>query len=217
MRRSYKYVIIPYLLKWVLSALFLTCRVRVHNSAEYDQMLKSGEPFVLCLWHDCSTAAGLVMRKSAVTVMVSDSRDGEYVARFSQLLGINTIRGSTSKGAGKAVKAGLKLLRNKKPLAITPDGPRGPRYKMQAGALKFAASVRAPLIPMHIKATREWELNSWDRQCFPKPFSTIHVRYAKSIVINKELLESDTEETVRSVEEAMMNNLANVLNDCSES
>ena len=215
MQTSFKTIIIPYLLKWILSALFFTCRVRVHNSAEFDQMLESGQPFVLCLWHDCSTVAGLVMRKTPVTVMVSDSRDGEYVARFSKLMGINTIRGSTSKGAAKAVKAGLKLLRNKKPLAITPDGPRGPRYEMQTGALKFAAAIGAPIIPMHIKATREWELNSWDRQCFPKPFSTIHVRYSKSIAIDKDALESNVDEAKAAVEGAMMKNLSDVLKDCS--
>jgi len=147
--------------------------------------------------------------------MVSDSRDGEYVARFSKLMGINTIRGSTSKGAGKAVKAGLKLLRKKKPLAITPDGPRGPRYKMQAGALKFAVAAGAPIIPLHIKATREWELSSWDRQCFPKPFSTIHVRYAKSMIIDRDAVESDIENTKLLVEESMMQNLSAVLSDCS--
>ena len=215
MQTPFKFVFIPYLLKWILSALFFTCRVRIHNDAEYEEMLKSGQPFVLCLWHDCSTVAGIVMRKSGVTVMVSDSRDGEYVARFSKLMGINTIRGSTSKGAGKAVKAGLKLLRKKKPLAITPDGPRGPRYKMQAGALKFAAAAAAPIIPVHIKASREWELNSWDRQCFPKPFSTIHVRYAKSILIDKDAVESDLEKTKISIEDAMMQNLSSVLSDCS--
>ena len=189
--------------------------MRIHNNVEYENMLKSGQPFVICLWHDCSTVAGLVMRKSSVTVMVSDSRDGEYVARFSKLMGINTIRGSTSKGAGKAVKAGLKLLRKKQPLAITPDGPRGPRYKMQAGALKFAAAAGAPIIPVHIKATREWELNSWDRQCFPKPFSTIHVRYAKSIVIDKDAVAIDIEKTKTYVENAMMENLSSVISDCA--
>lgn len=194
----------------------MTCKVRFHNSHQCDDMLDSEEPFVLCLWHDCSTVAGWVLRNSSVTVMVSDSRDGEYVARFSKLMGINTIRGSTSKGAGKAVKAGLKLLFKKKSLAITPDGPRGPRYAMQTGALKFAAASGAPIIPMHIKATSEWELNSWDRQCYPKPFSTIHVRFSQGINISKDVLESNIEEATKSVQEAMMSNLRDVINDCAQ-
>ena len=216
MHKPLKYIVIPYLLKWVLSCVFLTCKVRFHNKEQYDEILAANKPFILCLWHDCSTIAGWVMRNSPVTVMVSDSRDGEYVARFSKIMGINTIRGSTSKGAGKAVKAGLRLLAKKKPIAITPDGPRGPRYKMQAGALRFATSSHSPIIPVHIKATREWQFNSWDKQCFPKPFSTIHVRYANQIMLDREEVEADIEKVADSIEKEMMSNLSKTLRDCSE-
>ncbi len=144
------------------------------------------------------------MRNSPVTVIVSDSRDGEYVSRFANLMGIKTIRGSTSRGAGKAVKAGLKLLRQGLPLAITPDGPRGPRYKVQQGALWFAAASKVPIIPVHIKAQRAWELNSWDRQTFPKPFSQINVVFGEPIEFDRDSLEQDIEQAVAKLENAML-------------
>jgi len=207
-RSSFKFFIVPLLLKWLLLLLVMTCRVRYHNKDQYDQLLADEKPFVMCLWHDCSTIAGWVMRNSPVTVMVSDSRDGEYVSRFSNLMGIKTMRGSTSRGAGKVIKAALKLLARKQPIAVTPDGPRGPRYKLQSGALWFAASSGSPIIGMHIQATREWVFKSWDQHRFPKPFSTIHVRFADALTIERERLEQDLTAVTAEVEAVMMHNVA---------
>ena len=186
----------------------MTCRVRFINDQQYRSRIADKTSFVVCLWHDCSTVSGWIMRNSPVTVMVSDSKDGEYVSRFANLMGIKTIRGSTSKGAGKAVKAGLKLLRAGKPIALTPDGPRGPRYIFQHGALWFAASSKVPIIPMHIKASREWCHNSWDRQTFPKPFSVINISFGEPIFLDRSDLEENVEAVAQSVQQAMLDNVA---------
>ncbi len=204
MKSSFKVFIVPLLIKWLGSLIVLTCRIRYVNDHAYREYLNEKKPFVSCLWHDCSTMAGWVMRNSPVTVVVSESRDGEYVSRFANLMGIKTIRGSTSRGAGKAVKAGLRVLRAGLPLAITPDGPRGPRYQFQHGALWFAAACQAPIIPVHIKASRAWELNSWDRQTFPKPFSSINVVFGDPINIERERLELELQSVVDQVHADMM-------------
>ena len=150
------------------------------------------------------------MRGGKVTVMVSDSRDGEYVSRFANLFGIQTMRGSTSSGSAKAVRAALKLIFKRKPIAITLDGPRGPKYKMQHGALWFAASGKVPIIPMHIEASRQWVLKSWDAHLFPKPFSTIHVSFGNPIFVERESLEQNIEQAALDVEEKMMANVSAV-------
>lgn len=162
------------------------------------------------MWHNCSTIAGWVMRNQNVTVMVSDSRDGEYVSRFANLFGINTMRGSTSSGSAKAVRAALRLIYSHKPIAITLDGPRGPKYKMQHGALWFAASGKVPIVPMHIEASRQWVLKSWDGHLFPKPFSTIHVGFGDPIFIERDALEENIEKVALDVEEKMMANVATI-------
>lgn len=148
-----------------------------------------------------------MLKNSDVTVMVSDSRDGEYVARLSRLYGIKTMRGSSSKGAAKAIREGLKLLLKNKPIAITPDGPRGPRYKIQAGLLGFAASGNAPILPLHIEASRQWVLRSWDRHRFPKPFSTIHVGFGIPTRVEQQRLVQQPDEVTREIEELMMANV----------
>lgn len=156
------------------------------------------------------------MRDGKVTVMVSESKDGEYVSRLANLFGIETMRGSTSSGSAKAVRAALKLIYKHKPIAITLDGPRGPKYKMQHGALWFAASGKVPIIPMHIEASRQWVLRSWDGHRFPKPFSTIHIGFGDPIFIERSLLEKNIEAVALEVETQMVANVRSVQAFCRE-
>ena len=200
---SAKFHIVPILLRWLLSTIVWTCKFRYHNRAQFDQYLSTNQPFIVMLWHDCSTIAGWAMRNHPVTVMVSDSRDGEYVARLANALGIPTLRGSTSKGAEQALMQAMRLLRKNQPLAITPDGPRGPRYQLQHGGLWLAASTNVPIMHMHIKATREWQLKSWDQHRFPKPFSTIHVSFSAPWTIERQAMDNDLDEVVESVQNKM--------------
>lgn len=100
-RKHLKFVVIPYLIKLMTQLIMLTCRVRWHNRKVWQELQQSDRAYVLGMWHNCSTISSWVMRGSNITVMVSDSKDGEYVARLASLFGINTIRGSSSKGAKK--------------------------------------------------------------------------------------------------------------------
>lgn len=185
----------------------LTCRVRWHNQDALDQLKENDQPFVLSMWHNCCTIAAWVMKNSDVTVMISDSKDGEYVSRLANSFGIPTIRGSSSSGSEKAIRAALRVLARKKSIAITPDGPRGPRYKMKSGVLWFAASSKSPIIPLHIESSRQWEFKSWDKHCFPKPFSTIHVRFGEPIYLERSRVEDNIEQVSQEVEDGMMDNV----------
>ncbi len=210
MRTQLKFIIVPYVMKFIIVLITATCRVVEHNKSAYDDLSESNRSFVLSMWHNCSTIAGWVMRGGDVTVMISDSRDGEYVSRFADLFGIKSMRGSTSSGSARAVRAALRLIYSHKPIAITLDGPRGPKYKMQHGALWFAASGKVPIIPMHIEASRQWVLKSWDGHRFPKPFSTIHVGFGDPIFIERSTLEDNIDKVALEVEGKMMENVRSV-------
>lgn len=193
-------------MKWCMQLIGLTCRVRWHNREALDQFTTNQQPFVLGMWHNCSTICGWVMRDQGMAVMISDSRDGEYIAKLCTLFGNKTIRGSSSKGALKAMYSAIKLLYKKQPVAITPDGPRGPRYKLQGGILWLAAAGKAPVLPLHIESSRQWVLNSWDQHCFPKPFSTIHVSFGTPTTVEQTAFNDNLEELTQQVEDAMMAN-----------
>jgi len=147
------------------------------------------------------------MRSSRITAMISDSKDGEYVSRLANHFDIETIRGSSSSGSEKVVRAALRLLAKKQAIAITPDGPRGPIYKMKSGALWFSASSKAPIMPLHIESSRQWVFNSWDKHCFPKPFSTIYVGIGEPMHIDRAALEAGVDSVMQQVEDGMMKNV----------
>ena len=216
MKSKLKFFVVPYLIKILIILVTATCRVRWHNRQALDELNAGDQAIVMSMWHSCSTIAAWVLANSGITVMVSNSRDGEYVSRLANLFGIRTIRGSSSSGSAKVIRTGLKLLAKNKTLGVTPDGPRGPKFKMQSGVLWFAASGKAPIVPMHIESTRQWVLKSWDGHCLPKPFSTIHVGVGEPIWVDRSELVTDTNAVALRVEQAMMDNVKVVRSSCGQ-
>lgn len=207
LKSEVKFFIIPRLIKLVMTLVTMTCRVRWHNKAQLDELTKSDQAWVLSMWHNCSTFAPWAMRNRGLTCMVSASRDGEYVARLGALFGNKTVRGSSSKGSSSATRAVLKLLRSGAAVALTPDGPRGPKYQVQHGVLWLAAAGQAPIVPFHIEASRQWVLNSWDNHRFPKPFSTIHIGIGQPTYIDRVQFKQNPDQLAEQVRCAMMDNV----------
>lgn len=105
-------------------------------------------------------------------MLISEHRDGGFIADTMHLLGIPTVRGSTTRGGAKAM---LKMIRSAKQehrhLGITPDGPRGPREVVQKGTIVLAMKSGLAVVPLCYAASRCWRASSWDRFYIPKPFS----------------------------------------------
>jgi lysophospholipid acyltransferase (LPLAT)-like uncharacterized protein len=202
-----KFILIPYLIKFLMTLITMTCRVRWHNKVVLDELTEQQQAWILSMWHNCSTFAPWAMRNRGLTCMVSASRDGEYVARLGALFGNDTVRGSSSKGSSGATRAVLKLLRSGKAVALTPDGPRGPKYQVQHGVLWLATAGNAPIVPFHIEASRQWVLNSWDNHRFPKPFSTIHIGMGDPVHVTRDEFKRDPEAAAEKVRAAMMQNV----------
>ena len=128
-------------------------------------------------------------------VLVSQSKDGEYISQVIHRLGMGTVRGSSSRGGVRALLQMAKLGRDGHSLAVTPDGPRGPRHVVQPGLLSIAARSGLPIVPLTSGARSAWRLGSWDRFEIPKPFTRLRVITGKPISIpstaSGELLERD--------------------------
>jgi len=185
----------------------MTCRVRWQDKQVMEDLVESKEAWILSMWHNCSTFAPWAMRDRNITCMVSSSRDGEYVARLGALFGNKTVRGSSSKDSSSATRAVLKLLKKGEPIALTPDGPRGPKDSVQSGVPWLAAAAHAPIVPFHIEASRQWVLKSWDNHRFPKPFSTIYIGVGKPITVDRVLLKENPQAISDLVRKAMMDNV----------
>jgi lysophospholipid acyltransferase (LPLAT)-like uncharacterized protein len=125
------------------------------------------------LWHH---------RRQGIAVLISEHRDGEIIARAASALGFRTIRGSTYRGADRALAGLVRELRAGRDVAVTPDGPRGPAHHFAPGALVAAQRAGAPVVTVGAAAPRSWRLRSWDGFMIPKPFARITIAYAQATV-----------------------------------
>jgi len=165
---------VPRLFKWVMIPLMGTCRVTTHGAAQVRELERRGRPWLYCTWHNNTAMTVCRLRNRGMAMMASASRDGELIARAIELLGNRPVRGSSSFRGNQAARDMARAIRGGAPGAMTPDGPRGPAYQCQGGALWIAALTGCPLVPYELDASRRWRLRSWDRHKIPKPFSRIY-------------------------------------------
>ena len=138
------------------------------------------------LWHETLLAGTWLYRRRGIRVMISASRDGERIARITKHLGYEPVRGSTSKGSLAATRRLVASLRAGALVAITPDGPRGPRRSAQPGLVAMARLSGRPIVAIGIAASRCWRMRSWDRFAIPKPFARVSYAYGDPIWVPRE-------------------------------
>jgi len=169
----------------------------VIDPADRVAISRQDEPVALILWHNRLILAAEFVRRyrgaRPVYALVSASKDGAWLTAFFRLVGIRTVRGSSSLGGREAALALVGVLRAGGDIGLTPDGPRGPCYDFKPGGLIVArrAGVRALLLGGEFASA--WRLGSWDGFYLPKPFSTVRVR---CIDVPPEKLTGDRDEVV---------------------
>lgn len=175
-----------------------TWRIRlVNNEPSVDRLRREGRPIVFALWHGTMLPLLYHHRNEGVSILISEHRDGELIARIAESLGFRTVRGSTSRGASRALVGLARELTNGHDVAITPDGPRGPARSFAPGALIAAQRARAPVIAVGLAARRAWRLRSWDRFVIPKPFSEVRIAYSDPVVLDAGNPRAAAQETSR--------------------
>jgi len=161
----------------LLQVIGRTWRIRILNAQALAGLRDARRGFIFSLWHGHLLPLLWHHRGEGVLVLISEHRDGELVARAAKSLGYGLIRGSTTRGGGRALISLVRELEAGKEIAITPDGPRGPARKFAPGALVAAQRSDSFILPVVIHADRAWRLRSWDRFMIPKPFARITVAY----------------------------------------
>jgi lysophospholipid acyltransferase (LPLAT)-like uncharacterized protein len=163
--------------KGALRVLGGTWRIKTLNREPWEAIRSAGRGFIFSLWHGQLLPLLWQHRGEGVAVLISEHRDGELVARAATSLGYRLIRGSTSRGADRALISMTRELQAGKEVAITPDGPKGPPRKFAAGALVAAQRSDSFIVPIGVTADRAWHLRSWDRFMIPKPFARVTIAY----------------------------------------
>jgi len=167
----------------VVRALGWTWRVRVSHDEDVRRLRAEGTPIIFMLWHGQLLPLLYHHRSERVVVLISEHADGEIIARVAMRLGYQTVRGSTSRGAARALLGVARVVAEGCDLAITPDGPRGPAKSFAPGAVVVAQRTGAPLVAAAVSASRAWRLKSWDQFVIPKPFARLHVAYSAAAVV----------------------------------
>lgn len=156
-----------------------TWRVRRVRPEAFDAPVRDRRPTVFVLWHGQLLPSLAYHRNTGIRVLISEHADGEIIARIAERLGFATVRGSTSRGAGRALIEMSRVLAEGGLIAVTPDGPRGPARSFAPGALVAAQRAGVDVVPLIAIASRGWRLKSWDRFLIPKPFSRVVFAYGE--------------------------------------
>ena len=150
------------------------------TAADLAAYTKKDQPVTIVLWHNRLFLAAEIVRRyrggRPAYALVSASQDGAWLAAFFSLVGLATVRGSSSRLGREAATALVETLRAGYDIGITPDGPRGPCYELKPGGVIVARRTRAPLLLIGAEFQSAWRLRSWDRFYLPKPFSRVRMR-----------------------------------------
>jgi lysophospholipid acyltransferase (LPLAT)-like uncharacterized protein len=181
----------------VVGSLGSTWTWKIDGAEHFDELMRAGRPPILALWHGRILPATLYWRDRGIVAMTSQNFDGEWIARLMKRFGYRAARGSTSRGGARAlVQMRRELVRSRRSVAFTVDGPRGPARVAQPGAVWLAGATGLPVLPFHIEASRYWSARSWDRGMIPKPFARV------SVAIGEPFNVPDT--TAETVEQSRM-------------
>ena len=166
-------------------------RFEIQGFEHFESIVSAGKLPILAVWHDRILLSGYFWQKRGIGVLISQSLDGEAIARSSQRLGYGVIRGSSSRGGARALADMVRAMEDGLPMSITVDGPRGPRYQAKIGSVSLAKKTGNPILPFVIEPKKVWTLNSWDRMQIPKPLSRAVVVIGQPIYVDK--IASDAE------------------------
>ena len=191
------------LVAWLIRLIGFTIRLEVEDRARVTDPT-SKQPMIWAFWHNRMFVVPLLRLRHARhrtgAVLTSASRDGAIVAGAMKSFGLNPVRGSSSRRGVTALLELNSTLERGEDVAVTPDGPRGPRYKVGAGAIFLARRTGAGILPIRVEYSRALKLKSWDQFMIPLPFS-------KARIICEELIflppDADVELAEKQLEQAL--------------
>ena len=188
----------------LINALGHTLRWRVEGWHHLEAIWASGRQPVMAFWHGRILPATFYFRRRGIVVITSENFDGEWIARIIERFGNGTARGSTSRGAKRAMLRLVREMRAGHAAGFTVDGPRGPARVVQPGAVWLAGATGNPILPFHLEASSHWTMKSWDRTQIPKPFATVSLVIGEPIEVPGGLDEEGLERARADMQEKLL-------------
>ena len=186
--------------RYGLRALFRTLHIQRTGQDTIPRPREKRTPVIFVFWHGRLLPLIHVHRHQGTVVLVSEHRDGDYLARLLHHFGFGTVRGSSTRGGVRGLKGLIRAARRGEDLAITPDGPRGPNRELKPGALTVARMTGLPLVPVGVGATSSWRIRNWDGLLVPKPFSTVRVAYGPPTLVPRNADQAEIDDAAASLQ-----------------
>jgi lysophospholipid acyltransferase (LPLAT)-like uncharacterized protein len=205
-----KISLIGFLGALLLRTINLTLRWHVVGLDGEARYWPSRTPHILTFWHGHQLFMAWSYLNGVrgpsprpLIALISHHRDGRMVAKVMSFLGVGSVAGSSSRGGREAIFSLIEQVRGGSHIAITPDGPKGPPYKLKGGVIRIAQRTGAPILPAAIAAERRWTFRSWDEMFLPKPFSRAVLVVGDPIIIPEKFIAGDLEKYSAQVEVAL--------------
>lgn len=214
------YFIAALLLFVAARLIFITCKKEIIRSRELEDCEAANRPIIYALWHGRIFPMGFAkpgFRK--IYTVVSRHGDGQLISYVLMLMGSKVIRGSTNRKSGDhkkgfpaknrggayVIRRSIGVLEEGGSLAITPDGPKGPRFVFKPNSVKIASEASAPIVPVSFSCSNAKVFKSWDRFILPKPFSKIKIRYGNPKFIPQNVSIEEAERYSKELQDELNN------------
>jgi len=168
-------------------------------------------PIIFCVWHNrlalsmvaYNRFAKKIWPNNGLAAMISASKDGGLLAAVLNKFGVQPVRGSSSRRGRQALLESTTWIEKNHHIAITPDGPRGPQYQFQDGALALAQVTGAALVPVAIRIRGKICLRSWDQFQIPLPFAKCQLQFGQAVFVPREISDEEREKIREKLRAAM--------------
>ena len=200
-----------FLVSSTIKIIAATLRYRLHDpTARFAQ--EATQPAIYAIWHNRLSLSLVIYRRYVqryrphrrMAAMASASRDGAFLARIIEHFGVEPVRGSTSRRGPQALRELVTYAEQGFDLAITPDGPRGPRYRLQEGVVALAQLTGLPIVPACYQLSRKIRAKSWDGFLIPLPFGRCDLTIGSPFHIPRDASVDEREDLRKQVEAELL-------------
>lgn len=212
LKKLYYSKVIAWIIHAIILFIYSVNKKQYINKEAINNILESGKPVIFCCWHGRIFPMVFVSGKNPkIKAVVSRHSDGELISNVLKSFNVKTIRGSSNRakknrthienrGGAHVVRETIDAISEGYNVAITPDGPRGPRMRFRRNIFKLAQITGAPIMGISFSATNSIIFNSWDRFLLPLPFGKIVVKFTEPRFINSDLNEQQLEIIGKEIE-----------------
>lgn len=197
-KRSFLRFLGDHFLYYAITALCKSLKKIKQNYEVIENLNSNHQNYVLAFWHGTMLLPWYLHGASNFAALTSKSKDGEILAKLLKKWNYQVVRGSSSTGGEVALGIMIDYVKNNFSIAITPDGPRGPRHEFKPGAVITAKKTGVPLVLAGVSLKKKKVLNNWDKFEIPNFFTRAKIVYSEPIYIKNDLTYEETSEIIEN-------------------